>query len=119
MIGANSTFDFNLPQNPEPSLNFNIKEALQKEAYCLTFEIYKEQGILLASLSDCSILCLDINTMKCLYHIPQAHAKRINDICANGNIVYTASNDGTVKVWDLKADKPLVGQCKGNFGNNK
>jgi len=115
MIGKDSTFNFGFQQTSEPSLHFNIKQSLQKEAYCLTFEIYKEQGILLASLSDCSILCLDLNTMKCLKHIPQAHGKRINDLCVNENILYTCSNDGTLKVWDLKSDKPLAGTCKSIF----
>lgn len=115
MIGADSTFNFNNSQSNEQSLCFDIKQNLQKEAYCLTFEVYKEQGILLASLSDYSILCLDINTMKCLQHIPQAHGKRINDLCVNENMLYTCSNDGTVKVWDLKSNKPLIGQCKGKL----
>lgn len=98
---------------PTPVACFDVQQELQKQAYSITFEVVREHGVLLSSLSDCSILTLDLETMKSIHHIPQAHEKRINGLHLDNNVLYTCSNDGTIKVWDLKSEKPLMGQCRG------
>lgn len=116
MIGSGENFNFGQTE-PQiaPFHGFDVTQELQKQAYGLTFEVVGEHSILVSALSDCSILCLDLNTMKSVAHIPQAHAKRINEVFWNEKSLYTCSNDGSLKVWDIRSDKPLVGQCRGSF----
>jgi len=114
MIGTNETFNFGQNQGQIATFHgFDVLEQLNKQAYGLTFEVVKEHSILASALSDCSILCLDLNTMKSVCHIPDAHAKRINEVFWNENWLYTCSNDGSIKVWDVRSNNPLVGQCRG------
>lgn len=97
---------------------FDIQKDLQKDAYSITFEIAREHSLLFSALSDYSIACLDLNTMRCAHQIPAAHTKRINGLYINENLLYTCSNDGLIKVWDLRSGAALAGQCKGKRKRN-
>jgi len=114
MIGSGENFNFGQTQAQiAPFHGFDVTQELKKQAYGLTFEVVGEHSILISALSDCSLLCLDLNTMKSVSNIPQAHAKRINEVFWNEKMLYTCSNDGSLKVWDIRSDNPLVGQCRG------
>jgi len=39
--------------------------------------------------------------------INQAHEKRINEIFVDENVLYSCSNDSTVKLWDLNTNKMI------------
>ena len=116
MIGTGETFNFGQNQGQIATFHgFDVAQQLNKQAYGLTFEVVGEQSILAAALSDCSILCLDLNTMQSVCHIPDAHDKRINEVFWNENRLYTCSNDGSIKIWDARSNNPLVGKCRGSF----
>ena len=115
MFGSPSNFDINqLHPVVSNSPCFDVHEQLKKEAYSVTFEFLREHGTLISALSDYSLLYLDVNTMKNLAYVPDAHTKRINDLHVENNLLFTCSNDGTIKVWDIRAGLSAVGQCKSN-----
>lgn len=112
MFGIGDSFNFSQPQPSQSSACFDIQQELKTPAYCITFEFMKEHEIILSALSDYSLLFLDANTMKSINHIPEAHMKRINGLHFSENVLYTCSNDGSIKVWDIKAGNSPVAQFK-------
>jgi WD40 repeat protein len=97
----------------KPVQGFNIIKVVHSQVYAIQFEYMADQQRLVSALSDYSLLVVDLNTMKSIKHIPNAHKKRINDIHATENLLYSCSNDGTVKVWDIKGEKKPIAEFKG------
>lgn len=109
----------NTPQGQQPNtacLNImnEVKSTDGSTVYPLLFEIIGGNKMALAGLSDYSMMLVDLETMKSVVHIPEAHKKRINGIFIGDDNCYSCSNDGLVKVWDLKAPNPLMAKYKGN-----
>lgn len=118
MIGQNETFNFQQQAEPQASqsfASFDISQQTKSQGYSIMFEVIREHEALVSALSDYSLLFLDINSMKNLCHIPEAHAKRINCIYSAENLLYTCSNDGSIKVWDTKAGTSAVAQIRGKL----
>lgn len=113
----------NTPQGQQPiSACLNIMSQITSTdgstVYPLLFETIGGNRMALAGLSDYSMMLVDLETMKPVVHIPEAHKKRINGIFIGDNNCYSCSNDGLVKVWDLKARNPLMTKYKAQ-GNNE
>lgn len=120
MIAQNETFNFQqqqTSQSSQSSASFDIQQNTKSQGYSITFEVIREHEAIVSALSDYSLLFLDINTMKSLCHIPEAHVKRINSLHSAGNLIYTCSNDGSIKVWDTKSGTSPVAQLRGQYCN--
>ena len=80
--------------------------------YPITSKLHDNNQYLISALSNYGLSILDVNSFKIIGNIPLAHEKRINDIFIDENCIYTCSNDGTIKLWDLR-DLGLKATLKG------
>jgi len=62
-------------------------------------------GTIAAGTNDNSVYLYDLETKRRMDHIARAHFDDVNSVCfdsRNGDILYSASDDGICKVWDLR-----------------
>lgn len=59
-----------------------------------------------SQLSNNSLISLSVGEgIKAEAIIDNAHDKRINEIFADENVIYSCSNDCSVKMWDMNSNK--------------
>ena len=65
------------------------------------------QSIFFSQLSNNSIIGFSIEKMSILFQnsLEDYHTKRINEIFVDDNVLYSCSNDSSVKLWDLNSNK--------------
>ena len=101
-------------QKEDFSLDFSINSL--GEAYSNSFALSFQKSPLKTNdfymnLSNNSIIGLSIEnggSMRLLNKLENVHDKRINEILIDdNNVLYSCSNDFTVKLFDLNSNKPI------------
>jgi WD40 repeat protein len=90
-------------------------DPLANKFYPISFHLSNNRQFLLSPISNFSYVYLDTNTFKIIGSINGAHEKKINDMFLDDKMIYSASNDGTLKIWDardLKLQNTLKAQNK-------
>lgn len=65
------------------------------------------ESIFFSQLSNNSIIGFSVEKMSVLIQssLENFHSKRINEIFVDENVLYSCSNDSSVKIWDLNSNK--------------
>jgi WD40 repeat protein len=106
------------PHSASIDLSKELGSAVTGKVYPMVLEMIEGNTMALASLSDSSMVLLDVEKLKPIVHVPGAHNKRINGLWIGEDNCYSCSNDGFVKIWDLKEKDPLVKKFKAK-GNDE
>ncbi len=93
-------------------LSSYLKDGNVNQAYGILIETVADNRHALTSLSDYSMMLLEVENLKPIKQISMAHNKKINGIYIGDENCFSASNDGTVKVWDFKSKNPNVATYK-------
>ena len=77
---------------------------------------------ILASSNREELIIYDLDSNKVSTHIKKAHNDDINSVCFahtyNSNIIYSASDDGHINVWDrrtLANNRSVIGKFVGHW----
>lgn len=103
----------NNPCSISPEIyDFYLQSLGDKYQSAFPLSFYREQrtnSCFFSQLTNNSIISfnLDQGSLQITGIVEDPHEKRINEIFVEENVLFSCSNDSTVKLWDLNANKPI------------